>query len=821
MIVSPPRISRLLLVLLLLVPPLSRAADGDEVPAKKPPVPTWKFRDEEHWIVDETARTIAELLAFAKDRKTEVEVATLPNGTVDEAYKLTAKLGASTVSAEIVWKDFIWSPEEHAAWAQQLIAAWKLVPSPTAPGEAALLQALTEPTPQTIERERRRISAALTKTPLDAGLHTQAALVTAAFAMHEAAGRFSDIRRELCRISAHLAIVRALAPDDSGAGRRLAEAALHALTGRQTPALTALATLESETSAGVSAWMRALRLRASGDWRPASEQPTLFEQLEIFRARYEIVSGSFALQWLKDRQPAPVQDWRRIVLSGGFGVEQGHQFAKDSISQEISGLQNDYTAFFGGKLPAAEIVTALNTPAQRSIIKGADGRAAVSVLGWDFWSAQHQRHLCQSIRATNFFFRDKWGVDEYRDMQKFVRQNFAALTLFPVIDRELTDDPSRIPDIAARMNKLLDSHPELIGRPVWDRLRVDAEKSRALPDLIHASRWLRPVVPFGTVYDLDLQTAYAHLPALTDTAWWDALLALAPTAIAPRECRIYKEFNISPPLATVEAAYTPMQDFNQHALNAIAAAQKNHSKNYPDTLLRICQWSPVRYFALGDYFRDHAEPERAAEAYQKGVDLSPDRVAASTYCGWLVSYLEEHGKPEQALAIATMAAEVYSKAGLTTMARLQERRGNLAAAEDYFKKIDERYHLSGDIDAFYRRNRSKDPSYESLAEASVARLFPGGVKKVALADLQGEPAGGAVLKTTNEKTAAYGLAVGDVFVAVDGCLARSKAQYFYLRSLSDDPKIRLIIWNPKGYREIEANLPDRQFGVDLGDYKKK
>ena len=54
-----------------------------------------------------------------------------------------------------------------------------------------------------------------------------------------------------------------------------------------------------------------------------------------------------------------------------------------------------------------------------------------------------------------------------------------------------------------------------------------------------------------------------------------------------------------------------------------------------------------------------------------------------------------------------------------------------------------------------------------------------------------------------------------------GCLARSKAQYFYLRSLSDDPKIRIIIWNPKGYREIEANLPDRQFGVDLGDYKMK
>ena len=821
MTTSLPRIFRILLALFLFAPRFSHAAEGDETPAKTPPVPTWKLRDEEHWIVDETARTIAELLAFAKDRKAEVEVTTLPNDTTAESYKLTARLGASTVSAEIVWKDFIWSPEEHAAWAQQLIAAWKLAPSPAAPGDAALLQALTEPTLQIIERERRRISAALTKTPLDAGLHVQAALVTAAFALREAAGRFDDIRRELCRITAHLAVARALAPGDAGPARRLAEAALHALCGRQTPALTTLTALEPETAAGIPAWVRALRLRTSGDWRPANEQPTLFEQLEIFHARGKSVDGTFALQWLKDRKPAPVHDWRRIMLSVGWDVEEGHRFAADSIAQEISSLQADYTAFFGGKLADADTVTTLNTPAQRAIGKDAKGGSAVSVLGWDFWAAQHQRHLCQSIHATNAFLRDQWGVDDYRDMQKFARDNFAALTLFPVIDRELTDDPRRIPDIAARMNKLLDSHPELIVRPLWDWLRKDAGKSRALPNLIHASKWMHPVVPFGTLYDLDLQTAFGHLPEITDTAWWDSMFALAPANLPLHQCRIYKEFNNSPPLEVIEAHYSPLQDFNLHALNFIASEQKNHSKKFTGTLQRICEWCPARYFELGDYFRDDAEPERAAAAYQKGVDLSPDRVAASTYCRWLVNYLEDHNQPDKALAIATMAAEIYSQAGLTTMARLQERRGNLAAAEDYFKKIEERYHRSGDIDAFYRRNRSKDASYESLAEGSVARLFPGGVKKVVLADLQGEPEGGAVLKTTNEKTAAYGLAVGDVFVAVDGCLARSKAQYFYLRSLSDDPKIRLIIWNPKGYREIEANLPERQFGVDLGDYKKK
>ena len=814
---------RIISALLLLITTVSRAAEGETAAPKAPELPAWKLQSEEHWIVDETARAIAELLAFAKDRKAApVEMTVLPVETAPQTYQLTARLGASTVAAEVVWKDFIWSPEEHAAWARKLCAEWQLTPSPAAPSDAALLQALTEPTPQVLLRERTRLSAALTKTPLDPSLHVQAALVTEAFALRESARYFTDIRRELCRSAAHLAIARALAPDDASPARRVAEAAIHTLTGRQTPALAALTALESETSAGVPAWVRALRLRTTGDWRAEAKEPTLFEQFEIFRARAENVEGTFAFTWLKERQPAPVHDWRRMMLSVSLDVGEGHQFAKGSIAQEIASLHEDYAAYFGGKLPEADIVTTLNTPAQRAVSKGTKGAPSVSVLGWDFWSAQHQRHLCQCIRVTNVFLRDSWGVDEYRDVQKYVRDNFAALTLFPVIDRELTDDASRIPDIAKRMSRLIETHPELIGRSLWNRLRFPVRKSPALPDIISPRHWLRDAVAFGTAYDFEMQVASSRLPEFSDTAWWDAFVALAPADLEVRHAKIHKQFKDPATLEVIEANYGAMQDFNIVALSMIAGAQKKeHSPKYLESMQRICDWIPETYFELGTYFRAQNQPERAAEADQKGLDLAHNPVSAAHHCEWLVNYLYDHGKTKEALAIATMAAEVYSYAGLATMARLQEKMGNLPAAEDYYQKIDERYSRYATAAAFYHRHRVQNPEYEARAAALDRALFPKGQIKVTLAELHDAPTGGTVLSGTNEVTTGYGLGAGDVIVALDGILAESEAQYTFLRGLSTDPRMRLIVWTAKGYREIDVELPDRLFGVPIHNLRKK
>lgn len=824
---NSPRFRSLTALLLLAIAAgtsCESAAAVREAPANTPALPGWKMQSEEQWLVDETARTVTELLAFAKDRKAAaVEFTAQPDPILPHAWQLSAKVGGIEVKAQVVWKNFIWSPEENAAWARQLTAAWKLAPEATADGGgAALLTALTSPAVKVWQQERARLSAALTERPLDAELHAQAALLTAAFVLRESAGGFTNFRRELCRCAAHLAIARALAPADSSPARRVAEAALEALSGRQTPALAALAALEKENLPGTAPWVRALRLRATGDWRIEAPEATLLEQLETFRARAESVGPAFAAQWLGKRKSAAWNDWRRIMLAGDLSVGEGHTFTNGSIEEEIASLKEDYAAIVGESLDAESVVTALTTPALRAVSKTPAGTAVVSVLGWDFWGAQHQRHLGQSIRKTNTFFRDDWGVRQYVKVQQSVRDNYATLTLFPLLEREVTEDADTLSGIAPRCLRLIETHPELVTRQEWfNLLQPDGEKP-AMTGLPGPARWMRGVVPFGTACNFDARSTFAQLPESSDTAWWNALLALAPANLQIHHAHLAKQYRDrkAAPLAAVEAEYGGLQDFNGHVLSAICGAlDRAHSPKYFESMERLCQWDPVSYFELGHHYRAQDQLKLAAEAYQKGVDLSTDRVLAANESGWLVNYRFDHDQKKQALEVATMAANSYSATGLKVMADLQEKMGALEEAEEYFKNIQKRYRDDFSITSFYLRNRTKNPAYEAFIAPIEKKVFSNGKIKVTLADFRGPPTGGCVYTTSNELSRSYGLAVGDVLVARDGIRVENLEQDTFLVEASTDPKMRLIVWQRTAYREIEVYLPGRRFGVIVKNLK--
>jgi hypothetical protein len=57
-----------------------------------------------------------------------------------------------------------------------------------------------------------------------------------------------------------------------------------------------------------------------------------------------------------------VQDWRRIILSGDFSVEEGHQSAKESIAREITRLRENWSFFTGNKLTDPDWIKALSEP---------------------------------------------------------------------------------------------------------------------------------------------------------------------------------------------------------------------------------------------------------------------------------------------------------------------------------------------------------------------------------------------------------------------------------------------------------------------------
>ena len=97
------------------------------------------------------------------------------------------------------------------------------------------------------------------------------------------------------------------------------------------------------------------------------------------------------------------------------------------------------------------------------------------MLGWDFWAAQHQRQLCLSIESTNKFLRDLWGVDEYKDVQKFVREHYAALTLYPLVERDVSDGVTDLAPMSKRASQLALDHPELFNATIWANLNFPSQ----------------------------------------------------------------------------------------------------------------------------------------------------------------------------------------------------------------------------------------------------------------------------------------------------------------------------------------------------------
>jgi tetratricopeptide (TPR) repeat protein len=548
----------------------------------------------------------------------------------------------------------------------------------------------------------------------------------------------------------------------------------------------------------------------------------LMEAVERFRARSCAVSTGFALQWVAKLKPAPVPDWRRAVLEFNVGIEEGHQFAKESMPAELAGLREDWKASFGRELPEHEAIKALNEPAGRAVMRTGAGAPAISVLGWDFWSAQHQRHFCQSIRATNRFYRDVWGVDEFREVQKFAKLNFADLTLFPLLERELSEDAHDLADINRRVAALIASHPELVDFSEWAGLNNASGPLPAL-ELESPGSWYNPQLPFGTTYGYSQRAFAIYLPFAQD-AWWDALLALAPDDYNIRSGRIWRAYgdtHSAQSLAAIKEAFSRLQSYNLRALVQIADAQKAGSpSDYPETMQRICDIDPDYYFEFGRWYVDQKNDEKAAAAFQKGVDLAGSEVLIANQSAWYVNYLEDHGQSDRALAIAKRGAEAYSSAGLETMARLKERRGQLKEAEEYFEKIDERYHVSSGLAAFYDRQRASDPAYEKKAASAQRTAFPEGMKKVSIADFQEPPQAGVVSTSYTQSMAAAGLRQGDVLVALNGYQVTTGAQYYHVRDLGLRKDLQIIAWNGGVYREVIANPPNGRFGTDFVEYRK-
>lgn len=790
-----------------------------------------RFTTEGQWLVDEITRDIAEMLLFASDAKASPAEALTVSVTGSKSptmYQLQATGPGGSVSEALEIKHHIWSAADYASFARALLAKWNLSAPASAdalPDGAALTRNLTEPTTAIIVQEERKLSTAISKAPLQPELHEQAALIIGTLALREMAGDFSDERQLLCRMSAHLALARALRPELKLCGQ-LAEIIQLTLVTRQAEAMDLLAKLPP----GVEPWVTALKMQNNSDWRlcPQPGQATLLEQISWARASVRSVGVPRMQSFLAENMSTvtPVPDWSRLALWTAFSVEQGHIFATQSIRGEYNDLAESWKAWSGLTMQKDNVVQVLNDPATRAVVKTSKGNE-LAVLGWGLLAAYHQRHLCHVLARTDYFYRSLYGVpEEAEQLEQYMQKNLSALRLYPFIVRCMAcnDDCTSISgaSFAKAMKdavELCQKQPMIVSASNWSILtrRTRHVSPVSVPS---AHPWFRPVLPPGTAYDYDTRLNYLHLSP-TEPEFWQEKLVLAPY-----EFDVIKGHNDHVPadklpLDRDKESYQKISAYHLKAMKTIANHAKDDPKAYAEAMKPVCDVEPDQYIGVAILLQRAGLDAEAAEAYQSAFEKARDRVRMANHSDWIVNYYFEHNRQEDALKIAKDAAEVYSFRGLETAARLMERMSRWKEATEHYGAIAERYGDSTPLVRYLARNKASVPEVATIYDGVVKSLFPDGMKPASLADFKEAPTAGVEVMSESTLTAQWGLKRGDIIVALDEVRIESMDHYGFVRGLREGGEpLHLILWDGGQYRELLATVPNRRFECEMITYEK-
>jgi len=783
-------------------------------------------------MVGEVGRQIAETVAFAQSKWKPGRVLQFEQLSMyvkqQPQYQLRVSVKDSgTAEAVVQTQDYFLAPDMFVPWVQTLTKALHADrhEGPTSVDQEYIGR-LTTPRPAVLIQEDLRISEALTKDPLSAKAHEEAALLIGSLAVRETALEFMDARPALIRMSAHLAIAKAIRGNLS-ACCQLAEALLCSLTGRQAAAIHMVDVLQERAGAPTellpetaSRWGRALKMYNTGDYRLLDhpEDASLLERLECFRAlRYNLNSAAAAAY--AEKYPLErLAEWSSRIMAGSISVEDGNRWAGRALGTELEECAAEYRAYHGQVLQEKDLANALDARWQQLT----PSKSTLEVLGWGAWAELRQREVCELVEETFYWMNNLLGIpDEAQNFRKKVTEQLGIIELFPLVSFDESDPPKGNSDLDDKVGRLLAAHPQkftfLRWRKVCQPLMRSPANPAALKSIAPMMSWFQPTFPKGTAYDPLRRQPDTELLSLPRQEL-ESLKQIAPYDFNVCWAYLRKSTNFRPTFEQTAAEFSELAEYNLEAMHTVAESAKNDPERYGRLYESICRVEPDRYVDLGDYLRNQGNEEKAVRAYQNAFDHAPDRVRVSNNCEWLVNYYFDHGRKSEAFAVAKYAAEVYSAAGLETMAKLLERTGDLAVAEEYFRKIEERYSGHSDTTMFYLRNQAKSARYAAAAKEAVARMFPDGIEFVTLNNLSAPPADGVVVSGWSNVTRKIGLEPGDVLTAIDRQRIHNRKQYYFARDASNDPNISYIVWRRGKYIEIKANLPGRKIIATINDY---
>jgi tetratricopeptide (TPR) repeat protein len=772
-----------------------------------PPAFQSKWTTEQDWIIDTITRDLGAMAAFA---------AGLPLPDED-----TPAVQAKDLTLE----PHIFAPAVYAPLATEMLAASSSqLRCPSSGAEdGRLLNALLDLRADVLVAESARVSRRLEAAACDPDAHERAALVLGAFALRDAAGYYADTRPALCRLTAHLSLARALR-DGTPPGRagRFAAVLLESLVGRQRDALEGLDALEGGSRVE-QAWVRALRLHNTGDWRIARDTRglTLLEKLQEFRALAGNLNDLAALDWLEEQgTPEPIPDWGLMALNSGGSVESYNRFAPGGAASVIAEAAAVWDGL--GRPPFDDLgrfLEALNARPGRLLASGDTGEVRPAVLGWGLWADRAQRHLVYALVTESYRLGGVLGQSGADEAFTESARSFSRLELFPLLLRNVATDKEHYHPAMAACRELALRAPERLTAGMWSMLREKRSFAEFPTDFPDPTTWFRPPLLQGTIIAFHhreelLQPSgqdLARLPELHDLAPYNLAVAVATAQRLPPGERT---------VARLAPLYGVVGEYSVYIMGELTDAAWYDPPEFRQRQGALCELLAEKCFHLGYRLAELGFPEEAAAAYQSGFDRARDRVAAANEAEWLVRHYLETGQVDRAESVARRAAATHSAGGLLTLAMVLEETGKIDEAEGLYRQVFETYDAPRSMAGFYYRQARVvgNHAYEArLREALALALPTKRLEPLDRAALASPPTDGVVLKGANDNTKRYGINWGHVIVGLDGFRVRDVETYQVVRALSYSPRMTLVVWRADRYDDVEVELWDRRFRVPIED----
>jgi hypothetical protein len=781
-------------------------------------VPGWSlpYRTEVEWIVAETARSVVDLATFA-GTGTPAPLGDLSitnmTASLTPRHHLSFQVGSRSVALDL--DTYVWDPDKYVALA---LAAGVKESGSSATAADEIVDAVVNLDAETLQAQSQAVSAALQQDSRHPAHHEAAAFLLTAFALREASGVFYDPRPVLGRASAHLAVARAI----RGTGGKptlvgqVADITLQVVGGRPGPAMRQLDALErQEMPPAAAAWGRALRRRATLDWRlPPPDGAPLVERLEYMRALARMVTPDASLDYLRSSDPEPVPDWGWRTLDFAYTVENGHVFVEATMADTLAEAGRVL-----GIEPATNARTAVTAaltrePAVSSVDRTTPG--SVRVIDNGMWSAFYQRHLAHVAMRGSEFYREMYGSKgDAAAFDTRVDELLQDVPLWLILQRVRVTTPEGYRAAMTRVTPLLRKQPQAVPYMAWSGVLVRPPVGAEQIDAPRLETWFPTLFPNGTAFETRRMSAHAYLPtdvvgqidALHELSPWDPLITINRSVV---RC---------------QPGCTPEQERANYSLIAeySLASMLKFAYTSPDpaaSLSRVCEMSAAQCHLQADWLLSRDRFVEATQAFEKYIKDGRDRVGVSNRIEWLVRHYQGTGRAADARRVAEMAAQVGSAAGLRALAGFHERGGEVDRAEELYRDIYRRYDIGTDLLAFRLRRaqatgqKQDGPEYVTL----VQRYFEGGLQPARLDSPAGPPARGLrVTRTTawNEKA---GFRTGDIVVAIDGIQAWTTDHYLVLYAKSFGAPLRFSVWRPGKYVEIEGPFRQYYYGVDLQAY---